>query len=195
MARPSNRPQRRAEIVDGLLTVVALRGYERASVAEIAAAAGLSAGLVHHHFGSKRDVLVALVETLEAQVDARTPEPADPREALLALIRTWLSLGPGSDPRAVAAWVAIGAEAVFLPEVREVFQAALGRLHTRARSLAAAWIADRGTAGNADAVAALVVTSIHGAFLVAAAAPDLNPPGWASATVEAAVTALVTANG
>ena len=47
MARPSNTEERRQQIVQGLLRVMAERGYERASIAEIARAAGLTPGLVH----------------------------------------------------------------------------------------------------------------------------------------------------
>lgn len=190
MARPSNRTERRAQIVDGLLTVVAAQGYERASVAQIAAAAGLAAGLVHHHFGNKREVLLALVETLEHRLEARYGT-AGGQDGLLALIGVWLARGEGSDPRAVAAWVAIGSEAVFLPEVREVFEAALGRLTVRARTLAAEWIASVGSPADPDAVASLVVAAIHGAFLVSVAAPGLNRPGWSAETLEAALTAWI----
>ncbi|HEY4122015.1 MAG TPA: TetR family transcriptional regulator, partial [Byssovorax sp.] len=52
--------ERRAQIVAALARVMAARGYERATVAQIAAEAGLAAGLVHYHFASKRDVLLTL---------------------------------------------------------------------------------------------------------------------------------------
>ena len=56
MARPSNTEERRQQIVEGLLRVMAERGYERASIAEIAKAAGLSPGLVHYHFTEKQEL-------------------------------------------------------------------------------------------------------------------------------------------
>ena len=43
MPRPSNTQQRRAQIVDGMLTVMATTGYTRASIQAIARAAGIDA--------------------------------------------------------------------------------------------------------------------------------------------------------
>ena len=59
------REERRAQIVDGLMRVLPEHGYERASVARIAKAAGLSPGLVHHHFENKQAILLALGERLD----------------------------------------------------------------------------------------------------------------------------------
>ena len=71
MPRPRNTHTRRAEIVQGLAEVMAQRGYAGASVAAIAAQAGLSTGLVHYHFKHKRAILLALVASLAEQILAR----------------------------------------------------------------------------------------------------------------------------
>src|SRR5688572_16936359 len=71
MGRPSNTEERRQQIVAGLLRVMSERGYERASVAEIARAASLSPGLVHYHFKDKQEILLTLVEQLTARVRER----------------------------------------------------------------------------------------------------------------------------
>ena len=71
LGRRSNTLERREQIVEGLRLVMARNGYEGSSVAEIAGAAGLTPGLVHYHFTSKRAVLLALIENLDRRVQAR----------------------------------------------------------------------------------------------------------------------------
>ena len=121
MPRPSNTEERRAQIVDGLIAVMARQGYERASVAAIAAEAHLVPGLVHYHFESKLEILLALVEVLHARLRERTArllagvDPEDPHARLAAFLDAHVATGTGADPQAVACWVAIAAEAVREP--------------------------------------------------------------------------------
>jgi len=194
MARPSNTEARRAEIVEGLLEVMSAKGYERASVAEIARAAGLASGLVHYHFDSKQDILVALVERLAAAVRERYGAPdSSPRNQLLALVDAHLSLGEGSDPRAVAAWVVVGAEAVSQPEVREVYSAALAAVRDEIERHLGAWRAEEGLdPAGASAGSAAILSAIEGAYQISAAAPGLLPDGFAAPTIRALCEALAT---
>ncbi|HEY3497153.1 MAG TPA: helix-turn-helix domain-containing protein, partial [Polyangiaceae bacterium] len=64
MTRASNSAERRGQIVEGLLAVMAREGYEGASIQAIGRAAGLAPGLVHYHFDTKQEILVELIETL-----------------------------------------------------------------------------------------------------------------------------------
>lgn len=192
MARPSNKEQRRAEIVDGLLEVIVERGYERASVAEIARAAGLASGLVHYHFGSKLEVLLALVahlsNTVEERFERRVQPGAPPRQKLDALIDAHLALGPDADPRAVAAWAAIGTEAISQPEVSRVYGEALGRLHERLLTLLIECLgAESDRTEAAERMAAALLSAVEGAYRVSAAAPGLLPDGFAAPAVKAMV--------
>jgi AcrR family transcriptional regulator len=61
----------RDELLAAALRVFASRGYRRAGVDEIAAAAGYSKGALYWHFSSKEDLLLAL---LEERIDAPTRE-------------------------------------------------------------------------------------------------------------------------
>ncbi len=194
MPRPSNRDARRAQIVEGLMQVLPEFGYERASIARIARAAGLSPGLVHHHFDSKQAILLALAERLEATVDARMPDARTPRRRLYGFVDAHLALGPDADPRAVACWVALGAEAVFQPEVGAVYRAIVGRRRERLLALLRDVCRDeqRSTRGLETASAA-VLAVIEGFFQLASAAPETVPRGSAAATARACVDKLIDA--
>jgi TetR/AcrR family transcriptional regulator, transcriptional repressor of bet genes len=200
MPRPSNTQARRDQIVDGLLSVMSLAGYERASIAAIARAAGLSsAGLVHYHFASKQEILVVLVERLVATVEARyrarvERAGCDPHRRLHAFIDAHLALGDDADPRAVAAWVAVGAEAVRQPEVRTLYAAAIARSIDELRALLAACLRARGRrTHNARRLAAALRSAMEGAYQLAVAAPDALPRGFAAPAVRKMADGLIAA--
>lgn len=77
---------KREQILDAALTVIAERGYRKASVREIADAAGLSPAGLLHHFGTKEELFVAILETRDAR-DPREYAERDAVEGLLAGIR------------------------------------------------------------------------------------------------------------
>ncbi len=199
MGRPKNTDERRAQIVDGLLAVMAERGYERASVVSIAKAASLSPGLVHYHFGSKQEVLVALVDELtarfERRLEARLSEAGDPPLARLdAWIDAALELGPDADPNTVQAWVFIGAEALRQPEVRSVYRRAVARrLDQLEEAVRAALAAEGKSAESARRLAAVVFCAVEGAYQLGSAASDVLPTGFAATEVRRAARGLIAA--
>jgi len=184
MARPSNTHTRRAQIVDGLIEVMATRGYDGASTADIARAAGLAPGLVHYHFESKLEILVEAVRSLAARhtraLEAALANDASPSAQLATLVEVHLGTGAHVAPAALATWVLAGAEALREPRVQAEVALALGALVTRAAD-----IIRRGhTAGLLDcadpaAAAAALIATIQGYFTVAATARALIPAGSA----------------
>ncbi len=58
--------ERRGQILDAANALFAERGYDDVSIEEIASAAGVTRGLVHHYFGGRKDVYVALLGRLGA---------------------------------------------------------------------------------------------------------------------------------
>ncbi len=84
MGRPSLAEPRRRQIVDALRTTILKHGLGHASVQRIAAEAGVPAGLIHHYFESKEDLLIATVDLivdelktpLKAELDVLDPERA-----------------------------------------------------------------------------------------------------------------------
>lgn len=71
---------RRAAILDSALEVFSRRGYNGASIDEIAQAAGISKALIYEHFPSKKDLHVSLLERHVQQIFIRLAETADTEE-------------------------------------------------------------------------------------------------------------------
>lgn len=112
---------RREQIVAAALAVLARRGFEGATMREIATAAGASTGMVTYHFASKEDVLRAALEEVAARfgraVDAAVEGIEEPRAALLALLDACVPDGP-EGARAQVLWAEVWARAARSAELR-----------------------------------------------------------------------------
>ena len=184
MPRPSNTQLRRRQIVEALLSVMAERGYDGASIQAIAQRAGLAPGLIHYHFASKQEILLEAVRELtlvaERRFEALASRAKTPRERLRAFIDSRLAMGKGASPQAVAGWVIVGAEAVRLPEVKaaheEAIQAQLALLEALLRAHAGDALPER----KARHLAAIVLAAIEGAFQLSVSARNVMPTGYAA---------------
>ena len=84
--------QRREQILDAANVLFAERAYDAVSIEDIASAAGVTRGLVHHYFGGRTEVYVALLERLGAQREADLRPPVGPsaRARLADTVSRWL---------------------------------------------------------------------------------------------------------
>jgi AcrR family transcriptional regulator len=86
------RDATRARLIDAALELFGRRGYASTPVDAVARAAGVSPGLLYHHFRGKSDLLHAIFEESMRDVDAtfadadRLPDPARRLAALLRSI-------------------------------------------------------------------------------------------------------------
>jgi AcrR family transcriptional regulator len=71
---------RRAAILDAALEVFSRRGYNGASIDEIATAAGISKALIYEHFPSKKDLHVSLLERHVQEIFVRLAQTADTKD-------------------------------------------------------------------------------------------------------------------
>ena len=67
--------ERREQILDAANALFAERGYDEVSVEDIASSAGVARGLVHHYFGGRKQVYIALLERLGAVREQQLPPP------------------------------------------------------------------------------------------------------------------------
>lgn len=191
MPRPSNTQERRQQIVDALLPVMAERGYEGASIQAIARRAGLAPGLIHYHFESKQQILLEAVRQLTALFERRfqalAAAAATPRERLRAFIDARLARGAGASQTAVAAWVIVGAEAVRQPEVKAAFQEVMRAQRALLERLLRDQAGEALGAREARHLCAIVLAAIEGAFQLSVSADAVMPEGYAARTLLAVV--------
>src|SRR5262245_11587417 len=85
MPRVSNayKEERRKEIVDAARASFARSGFQGATLQDIFAEAGLSAGCVYNYFQSKRELVLAIAEARHAQ--ERAALDIDEQDPILAL--------------------------------------------------------------------------------------------------------------
>jgi AcrR family transcriptional regulator len=143
-APPETRParkrlsaeDRREAILDAALEVFSRRGYNGASIDEIAQAAGISKALIYEHFPSKKDLHVSLLERHVQEIFVRLAQTADTDDPGEVRMRN------GVD--AFLRWVETHKEA-FRLLFRDTFEAevaeALNRLQAQATGAIAALIA------------------------------------------------------
>ena len=172
----------------GLQRAMAGRGYEKASVAAIAREAGLTAGLVHYHFASKQEILLALLDRLAGIWRGRAARltAESPRERVGVLLDAWLALDGSSDRDAVACWVALGAEAIRQPEVRVPYERAVHAAHAALEDAVRACLeAERRSIVESGAIAAGLMAGISGFMQLGVATPAVIPSGAAARTLRA----------
>jgi TetR/AcrR family transcriptional repressor of bet genes len=186
MPRPSNTDQRRAQITGALVKVMAKRGYDGASIGDIARAARLTPGLVHYHFESKQEILLAALDDLvtghasrlAARLESAGNEPA---AQIAAFIDFHLGLGADADPEALACWILLSGEALREPKVRIGFQEAIAATVDRLAEVIREGVARRVfTCSSVDAAASALVATIQGYFVLAATARSVIPKGSAA---------------
>jgi TetR/AcrR family transcriptional repressor of bet genes len=109
------REGRRRELVDAAIVIIAENGLAGATLAKVAAEAGLSAGIVNHHFDTKDALLIETLRMLSEEFGqgldmALTAAGDEPAAGLAAIIDH--SFDPlVSDAHHVGVWLAFQTEA------------------------------------------------------------------------------------
>jgi len=167
--RKASRESRREQLIEATIETIAANGLSRTTLTEVAAAAGLSHGLVNFHFRSKDGLLSETLLYLSDEyhrnwtraLEAAGPSPA---ERLDALIRA--DFAPAiSTPARLKAWCAFWGEA----QSRPAYQQTCGtndRLYVATlESICAALIAETGAAHDPARVARILRVTIEGTWL------------------------------
>lgn len=187
MPRPSNTEQRKSEIVQAMLTVMAKNGYEKASIQAIGKEAKLSPGLIHYHFKNKQEILIALVNWIAEfgaeRLHSMENDTMSSWDKLKALINARLATGDRESPTAVLAWVMIASESIRQPEIKTIYRDMIdAQLKLLQQLIADAW--GKNTQDN-DVInlSAIVLSAMEGAFQLSATASDVMPADYAADTI------------
>ncbi len=111
MGRKSVRKERRADIIKAFGLVLSQHGYAGATIVAVAETAGMSPGLLHHHFKNKREMLIGLFDSLTREFQSNLQKRLlDSTSALESYINTALKLDERANTVAAKCWVGILAE-------------------------------------------------------------------------------------
>jgi TetR/AcrR family transcriptional repressor of bet genes len=164
------------------------KGYEKASIQMIGKAAGLTPGLIHYHFKTKQDILLALVDLISQAATNRlntlNEGLTDPWDKLAAFINARLATGEDAMPEIVSAWVVIAGESVRQPEIKVLYQNLIDQqLKELKKLIADVWVGK--TARNKELInlAAIVLAAMEGAFQLSATANEVMPKNYAAETI------------
>ncbi|WP_311244768.1 TetR/AcrR family transcriptional regulator [Microbacterium sp. WCS2018Hpa-23] len=76
---------RRGEILESALDVIGRKGYQNASLKQIAEVVGVTPAALLHYFGSKEELFTEVLRTRDEH-DLMSPQPSDPADAKAAFV-------------------------------------------------------------------------------------------------------------
>jgi AcrR family transcriptional regulator len=93
-ARRALTEERRKQILQAAIAVFAEKGFDRATIADVARAAGVAEGSIYNYFKSKEDLLIGIpryviqppVESINALLDTLDADTLPPPEQMLTLM-------------------------------------------------------------------------------------------------------------
>ncbi len=117
MGRKSRRLERRAEILQAFARILADHGYAGATMTAVADQAGVSPGLLHHHFANKAEMLDELLTYLISSFKVRLEKYPKGEDDLQRYLECALKLDLNSDTVAARCWVGILSEGIRDPSL------------------------------------------------------------------------------
>jgi AcrR family transcriptional regulator len=161
--------QRREQILLAAYEVAAREGLGGTTILQVAAAAGLSPGLVPFHFGTKRQLLLSLLDWLLATTTVLHVGPdiealPSPTDRLIALLRQEMAR-LSSEPRRIRLTFDFWTAGVRDEEVRTRMRAEFDRYREAFRPIVEAVLAsqpERFRGVTAEGLAAVAVSFIKG---------------------------------
>ncbi|MGK6323061.1 TetR family transcriptional regulator C-terminal domain-containing protein [Sphingomonas sp. DT-51] len=184
MSKRAAPETRRAELVEATARVLASHGVAGASVRVIAAAAGVSPGLVTHHFGGVERLVEATYDHVAARVsealDAAVAQAGDAPRARLAAYLDASFAPPIADPALLATWIGLWS----LAQSGAAMQASHERHYAGYRARLEALLAEAGVAASRRRLAAIGLTAlVDGLWLELCLSPGSFTPAEAREVV------------
>lgn len=175
-----HREQRRAQILDAAMRCFRERGFVATSMADVIAAADLSAGAIYSYFAGKDELAVAAARRiLDRRVGAVGAAASDGGGSPAELLRRFLDeLVADEVPTELI--VQLWGEAAVSPAFAEVASDGVGRLHEALVPALAAWasrtrgIDDREARAWAGTTAPALIGLAQGYLILSAIRPDFD---------------------
>jgi AcrR family transcriptional regulator len=134
---------RRARLLDGAIAAIAARGYDAVRLRDVAAACGVTTGMVQHYFDSREELLVAAFERAAfRQVDSwRESARAEPDDARRLQVLLEQMLSEFGDLDTCVVWSELCASAVRHPDLQTVVRHVFDQWHRLLGDAVAAGVA------------------------------------------------------
>lgn len=159
MPKLGMEPIRRKALIAAAIDAIHARGMAQVTMGDIASRAGVSAGLAHHYFGGKDQLLLAtmrhLLSELDEEIQARLAEAASPEDRIRALVRGNFAAGQFR-PAVISAWLAFYVAAQNNPEARRLLRVYARALESNLLNALRQLTGDDNAAQIAEMAAALI---------------------------------------
>lgn len=161
-----------AKILAGARRLFATRGFEQASIDDIAEAAGVAKGAVYHHFASKEAVFLKVLEEVQAAIAAAPISPEvlkarDPASQIAAAVLSYLLAASDAEVRRIL--LIDGPAVIGWRKWREIDDRFFG---AGARSAVKRLLGEAAAAREVEATVHLLMGAVMEAALRCAAADD-----------------------
>lgn len=167
--RKLSRPERRLQLIEATITVMAAHGYARTTLAEVARAAGLSHGLANFHFETKEKLLAATLDYLSEEYRANWQSAlaaAGPDAAAALAAMLIADFEPEvCRPDKLSAWCSFWGEAQSRPMYQEHCGSNDAAYIATLEGLCARMVGDHGYAGDPIRIARVLRVTIEGVWL------------------------------
>lgn len=125
MPKVGMEPVRRQALIAAVIDAIHDRGLGQVTMSEIARRAGVSAGLAHHYFGNKNQLLLATMRHLLAElgdeIQGRLSDAETARDRIRAIVEGNFSACQFR-PAVISAWLAFYVEAQTDAEARRLLK-------------------------------------------------------------------------
>jgi TetR/AcrR family transcriptional regulator len=131
--RTRNAERTRKAVLRAAIRQFAKAGFAGTSMRDVSQASGVSQPLIHHHFGSKKDLYAAVhgeaVRLTQARLGPALDGPGDQGKALLDAVAKFFTLvGNSQTMRRLCSWSLLEGDPSPWPGEREYFQDVRGRI-------------------------------------------------------------------
>ena len=199
LTRAESQARTRSELLAAAERVFTRRGYERASITEIAEEAGYSHGAVYSNFEGKQDLFLALYEHRVAgrvaEIDATSASTQDLPDRVRANVKRWIEL-IREDPAPFLLRLELTLRAAHDPDLLQQLATRVGAVPLAIQRSLEAWSLDRelDLPLPADQFALALQALSLGLGLEALADPEAVRPAVAGDIAAALVQALTHQN-
>ncbi|MBH0775038.1 TetR/AcrR family transcriptional regulator [Nocardia bovistercoris] len=166
----------RERMIASAASVLAERGFEAASFTEIMQRAGVTRGVIYHHFpGGKFELVIEALDATGRAAEALLKAARagdDPLGAMRAFVDLWAENLQSSNFRSGCPVVAVVADAPADPELLDAADRAFGLWH---QALADTLINGGVDSDRANTLATVIISSVEGAVVLCRAQRNSRP--------------------